>query len=195
MDDPARRGRGARDLRRVTGRRLLRAATRAALVLAELRAPYRGRSTPVNAWWGSFDLAVSLFSGLPADPPARDFIMRNAMDAQEVAVGWWPGDARYPSRVLCLRPSCARWILRPTSHREARGGRALGQYILDWDDVRASDDPHAYALDFARSAFVTPARSVNGIPRWRRAPTGPCRRSFERALSKDRATRPTRDSY
>src|SRR5215208_7796988 len=41
----------------------LAAATHAALVLAEFRAPYRGRSTPVNAWWGSFDLAVSLFSG------------------------------------------------------------------------------------------------------------------------------------
>ena len=43
------------------------AATQAALALAEYRAPYRGRSTPVNAWWGSFDLAVSLFSGQPAD--------------------------------------------------------------------------------------------------------------------------------
>ena len=72
------------------------AATQAALVLAAFRAPYRGRSTPVNAWWGSFDLAVSLFSGQPAEPPSQDFIMRNAMDAQEVAVGWWPGDARYP---------------------------------------------------------------------------------------------------
>src|SRR5689334_23751220 len=41
------------------------AAMRAALVLAAFRAPYRGRSTPVNAWWGSFDLAVSLYSGLP----------------------------------------------------------------------------------------------------------------------------------
>ena len=70
-------------------------ATRAALVLAAFRAPYRGRSTPVNAWWGSFDLAVSLFSGEPAEPPSQDFIMRNAMDAQEVAVGWWPGDARH----------------------------------------------------------------------------------------------------
>src|SRR5690242_1875868 len=69
--------------------------TRVALVLADFRAPYRGRSTPVNAWWGSFDLAVNLFSGLPADPPSDDFIMRNAMDAQEVAVGWWPGDQRY----------------------------------------------------------------------------------------------------
>ena len=43
------------------------AATQAALILAAFRAPYRGRSTPVNAWWGSFDLAVSLFSGLPAE--------------------------------------------------------------------------------------------------------------------------------
>src|SRR6478735_4746108 len=71
------------------------AATQAALVLAAFRAPFRGRSSPVNAWWGSFDLAVSLYSGLPADPPSEDFIMRNSMDSQEVAVGWWPGDQRY----------------------------------------------------------------------------------------------------
>src|SRR6516225_2226837 len=70
------------------------AATQAAAVLAAYRAPFRGRSTPVNAWWGSFDLSASLFSGLPAEPPSRDFIMRNAMDSQEIAVGWWPGDAR-----------------------------------------------------------------------------------------------------
>ena len=68
------------------------AATQAAVVLAAFRAPYRGRSTPVNAWWGSFDLAVSLFSGVSAEPPSDDFIMRNSMDSQEVAVGWWPGD-------------------------------------------------------------------------------------------------------
>ena len=71
-------------------------ATRAALVLAAARAPYRGRSTPANAWWGSFDLAVNVFSGRPADPPADDFIMRNAMDAQEIALGWWPGHSSYP---------------------------------------------------------------------------------------------------
>src|SRR4029079_2888170 len=47
-------------------------ATRAALVLAEFRAPFRGRSTPVNAWWGSFDLAVNMFSGRPAEPPRDD---------------------------------------------------------------------------------------------------------------------------
>src|SRR5205085_7039390 len=69
------------------------AATQAALVLAALRAPYRGRSTPVNAWWGTFDLAVSLFSGQAADPPSDEFIVRNSANAQQIEVGWWPGDA------------------------------------------------------------------------------------------------------
>ena len=71
------------------------AATRAALVLAEFRAPFRGRSTPVNAWWGSFDLAIHFFSGRPADPPSDDFIMRNGGDAQQVEIGWWPGDPKH----------------------------------------------------------------------------------------------------
>ena len=52
LDRPARRGRRARHLRRRPVATYFAAATRAALVLAEYRAPYRGRSTPVNAWWG-----------------------------------------------------------------------------------------------------------------------------------------------
>ena len=131
-------------------------ATRAALVLAAFRAPFRGRSTPVNAWWGSFDLAVNLFSGAPADPPSDDFIMRNAMDAQEVAVGWWPGDARHGSAAFyayahpapegigaaTLAPAAARW-----------DGEA-GLYVLEVEDIRGGPDPHADALRFARSFFA-----------------------------------------
>ena len=131
------------------------AATQAALVLAAFRAPYRGRSSPVNAWWGSFDLAVSLFSGLPVEPPSDDFIMRNAGNVQQVEVGWWPGDGRYGKAAffayahpapdgfgeVTLDPEAARW------------DSALGEYVLDWDDVRGAPDPHAYALEFARSAF------------------------------------------
>jgi len=131
------------------------AATQAALVLAAFRAPYRGRSTPVSAWWGSFDLAVGLFSGLPAEPPSDDFIMRNAGDAQQIEVGWWPGDGRYGRAAFyayahpapegfkgaTLDPDAARW------------DSTLGEYVLDWDDVRAAPDPRSYALEFARSAF------------------------------------------
>jgi hypothetical protein len=131
------------------------AATQAAAVLTAFRAPYRGRSTPVNAWWGSFDLAVSLFSGRPAEPPSADFIMRNAMDAQEIAIGWWPGDARHPTAAFyayahpategfggaALAPAAAHW------------DPALGEYLLEWEDVRSAAQPRAAALEFARSAF------------------------------------------
>jgi hypothetical protein len=131
------------------------AATQAALVLAAFRAPYRGRSTPVNAWWGSFDLAVNLFSGQPADPPSKDFIMRNAMDAQEVAIGWWPGDGRYAKAAFYAyaHPAPEGFAAATLSPPPARWESTLGEYLLDWDDVVASADPHAFALDFARSAF------------------------------------------
>jgi uncharacterized protein DUF5996 len=133
----------------------LAAATRAALVLADFRAPYRGRSTPVNAWWGGFDLAVNLFSGLPADPPRDDFITRNSMDAQEVAVGWWPGDARLGNAAFFAyaHPAPEGYDDATLSPAEAHWDPTLGVYILDWDDARASPDPHATALEFLRSAF------------------------------------------
>lgn len=131
------------------------AAQRAALVLAAYRAPYRGRSTPVNAWWGSLDLATSLFSGEPASPPSDDFIMRNAMDAQEVAVGWWPGDARYGRAAFYAyaHPAPDGFAAAQLNPPAARWDGALGEYLLDWDDVCASSDPHGAALAFARSAF------------------------------------------
>src|ERR1700744_6165610 len=69
------------------------AATQAALALAAFRAPYRGRSTPVNAWWGSFDLCVLMFSGAPAKPASDGFLTRNADEAQQIGLGWWPGNA------------------------------------------------------------------------------------------------------
>jgi hypothetical protein len=132
-----------------------RAATQAALVLGAFRAPYRGRSTPVNAWWGSFDLAVNLFSGLPADPPSEDFIMRNAMDSQEIAVGWWPGDPRYGRAAFYAyaHPAPAGFTDGSLEPASARWDGALGEYVLDWEDVRAAEDPHAFALEFARSAY------------------------------------------
>ncbi len=135
--------------------RYFAAATQAALVLAAFRAPYRGRSTPVNAWWGSFDLAVNLFSGLPADPPSQDFIMRNAMNVQEVAVGWWPGDARYekPAFYAYAHPAPGGFADATLPPSLARWDGELGEYVLDWDDVRAAADPHALALEFARSVF------------------------------------------
>jgi uncharacterized protein DUF5996 len=132
------------------------AATRAALVLAEFRAPYRGRSTQVNAWWGSFDLGVNLFSGDPADPPSDDFIMRNSMDSQEVAIGWWPGDPRYnPAAFYAYaHPAPDGFSDGQLSPAAAHWEPGLGLFVFDWDDVCSSSDPHAAGLEFAHSAFL-----------------------------------------
>jgi hypothetical protein len=120
------------------------AATRAAQVLAEFRAAHEGRSTPVNAWWGSFDVAVSLFSA----------------DSQEVAVGWWPGDPRYPKAAFYAyaRPSPDGFEVGEIAPAAARWHADLGEFVLDWDEVRSDDDPHAYALEFARSAWQLATR-------------------------------------
>jgi hypothetical protein len=152
------------------------AATRAAQVLAALRAPYRGRSTPVNAWWGSFDLAVSLFSGRQVEPPSRDFITRNAGDTEQIEVGWWPGDTRYPRAAFfayAYPPPDgfeAATLSPPAAHWDA----SLGEFILDWDHVRAAANPYDDALAFARSAVEHAcsvcrwdpelAASIGGVP-------------------------------
>jgi hypothetical protein len=80
--------------------------------------------------------------------------MRNSGDAEQVAVGWWPGDGRYPRAAFfayaypapdgvsdaTLSPAAAHW------------DGTLGEFILDWDDIREAPDPYGAALEFARSA-------------------------------------------
>ena len=130
----------------------LDAATRAALVLTAVRSPYRGRKTPVNAWWGSFDLAVSLFSGREAEPPSQDFIRRNAMDAQEIAFGWWPGDDRYPKPAFYAYVHPAQPGFDGAALAPGRWETGLGEYLLDWDEVIAAPDPAMVARGFLLGA-------------------------------------------
>jgi hypothetical protein len=132
------------------------AATRAALVLAALRAPYRGRCSPVNAWWGTFDLAVSLYSGLQVDPPSQDFIMRNAGSAQQIEVGWWPGDPRHPMPAFFGFASPAPDGFAEGSLTSGLGAwsEGLGEFILEWDDVITTSDPHTAALEFAQAVVA-----------------------------------------
>ena len=157
-------------------------------MLAAFRAPYRGRSTPVNAWWGSFDLAVSLFSGVPAEPPSDDFIMRNAMDAQEVAVGWWPGDAplRRAAFYAYAHPAPEGFAAATLSPPAARWDAELGEYVLDWDDVRAppTRTPPRSRSRARRSA--TPAWCAGGTRRCRPAPRARRRPSSSRLKTETR---------
>ena len=133
----------------------LAAATQAALVLAELRAPYAGRSTPVNAWWGTFDLAISLHSGRAVDPPSNGFITRNSANAEQIELGWWPGDARYPRPAFYgfVLPAPAGFEQGTTSPATASWNSDLGEFIFDWDDACRAPDPHAAAVEFGRSVI------------------------------------------
>ena len=150
------------------------AATLAAQVLAAYRAPYRGRSTPVNAWWGSFDLAVSLFSGLPADPrrttsscatrgrPAdrgRLVAGRRAVRPGGVLRVRAPGPARLRRRDPAPRPRAgtARWGVRPGLGRRPAPPRTRTR--PRWSSpVRPSG---------------TPVPSAGGTRRWRPARRDP----------------------
>ena len=95
-----------------------------------------------------------MFSGAPADPPSDGFITRNASDAQQVVVGWWPGDTSHRAAFYAYAypapPGFAGAALSPAA---ARWDETQGEYLLYWDDVRAAPDPHAAAVDFLRSAF------------------------------------------
>jgi hypothetical protein len=152
------------------------AATQAALVLAEFRAPFRGRATPVNAWWGTFDLAVQFFSGKPIDPPGDDFILRNAGDAELIQVGWWPGDEKHPGAAFFAyaHPAPEGFSEAELDPGPAHWDTDLGEFALDWEDIRSTPNPHELALEFAHSAFAHAcavcawdpvlAESAEGVP-------------------------------
>jgi hypothetical protein len=154
-------------------------ATQAALVLAALRAPYRGRSTPVNAWWGTFDLAVSLFSGQAVDPPSNDFITRNSANAKQIEVGWGPETPaiRNPPSSLSRSP-------RPTGSTKQRSRRPRHGGTPRWVNTSSTGTTSAAPTtrakqpstsDYQRSAM--PAWSAAGILTSPPAPRATRRRS------------------
>ncbi len=132
------------------------AATQAARALTAIRAPYRGRSSPVNAWWGSFDLAISLFSGRAVDPPSNAFIVRNSANAEQIEVGWWPGDSRYSRAAFFAYafPAPESFPGAVVSPPPARWDPDLGEYLFDWDDVIESPAPLEAAVEFGRSVIT-----------------------------------------
>jgi hypothetical protein len=82
--------------------------------------------------------------------------MRNAGTAQQIEVGWWPGDPRHPMPAFFGFASPAPGGFADGSLTSAMGrwSEELGEFILEWDDVITSSDPHAVALEFARAVVA-----------------------------------------
>src|SRR5260370_1069113 len=87
-------------------------------------------------------------------PSSDESIMRNPGHAQQMEAGWWPGDGRYPRAAFLAYayPAPDGFAAATLSPAAAHWDAGLGEYVLDWDDARASPAPHRTALDFAQSS-------------------------------------------
>jgi hypothetical protein len=158
--DPARVGRYWDVLRRV------------ATVLAEFRARFTGKASPVQFYWGSFDLAATRYSGRPASPPPdADVITRHSYTAEQSTVGFWPGGTwlggtrvGQPVFFAYTYPEPPGLRQQPVAPTAARFDTDLGEFVVGYDDVRRAGDPRQAILDFAQSAYEAGAR----LQRWPR---------------------------
>ena len=127
------------------------------LVMKEHRAQFRGRTTPVQFFWGTFDLALIRYSGRSVDPrPGAGLIERVSGDAEAICAGWWPGDERTPYPAffayaypappgiddISIEPASASW------NAEAR------EFLLPYEAVREAKQPRQTILDFFRTTYA-----------------------------------------
>jgi hypothetical protein len=141
--------------------RFWRILTQVDRVFASFRARFTGKCSPVHFFWGSFDLAVTRFSGRPAPPrPDADAITRFSYNAELISLGFWPGggDVDGAAFYSYTFPEPDGFRTQHVLPPEARYHESLGLYLLMYDTVRASDDPEKLILDFAQSTYEAGAR-------------------------------------
>lgn len=134
-------------------------------VMKEHHARFRGRTTPVQFFWGSFDLALTRYSGRPAEPrPGAGLIERVGGDAEEICAGWWPGDQRVPYPAFYAYAYPAPEGIESVSIRpdEASWNSTVGEFLLPYDAARAQPDPRRAILDFLESTYSGAA----GLLKW-----------------------------
>ncbi len=130
--------------------------SKVAAVMNEHRAHFRGRSTPVHFFWGSFDLALSRFSGRPAEPaPGSGVIARLGADAEQICAGWWPGDERvpYPASYAYAYPA-PDGIEKIPVQPSGAAWNPIGEFLLPYETARQADDPRRAILDFLGSTYA-----------------------------------------
>jgi len=132
---------------------VLRASER---VMQDFRSRFIGKSSPVHFFWGSFDLAVTRFSGRPAPPrPDADVITREAYSHEVISHGWWPGQGPLgkPSFYSYTAPAPDGLSEARVQPDQAFYSKDLGEYLLMYDDVRTSADPDAALMQFLQSTY------------------------------------------
>lgn len=151
----------------VYAQRFWRILVQTEAVLQRYRAPFLGKSSPVHFFWGSFDLALTLFSGRRAPArPGADRLTQEAYSHEVISCGFWPGDDRFPAPAFYAyaAPEPLGLSLAPLHPEEAFYSHELGEFLLRYEDVRNASSPAQTLLDFFQSTYEAGAT----LARWDR---------------------------
>jgi uncharacterized protein DUF5996 len=129
-------------------------------VFKQFRARFLGKSSPVHFFWGSFDLAVTRFSGRRApERPGADAITREAYSHEVISAGWWPGGAGVdgPAFYAYAAPEPAGLAARKVCPEAAFYHPELKEFVLMYDEVRSAPHPDRTLLEFLQSTYEAAA--------------------------------------
>jgi hypothetical protein len=134
-------------------------------VMAEFRSRFIGKASPVHFFWGSFDLAVTRFSGRIAPPPkgvtphVASWVMAEAYSHEVSSCGFWPGNGGYGRAAFYVYayPEPAGYGDTPLRAAGAFYDKNLGQFILPYDAVRLARDPDKLLFDFLQETYAAAA--------------------------------------
>lgn len=138
-------------------------------VFKHFRTGFLGKCSPVHLFWGSFDLAVTRFSGRSAPrhrggvPHLPDAVTREAYSHEVSSAGFWPGGGGYDDAAFYAYayPTPNGFASTPVEPAGAFYSEKLGEFILPYTTVRAAADPDATLLRFLRSTYVAAANCGN----------------------------------
>jgi hypothetical protein len=134
---------------------------RVAPVMQEFRAGFIGKCSPVHFFWGSFDLAVTRFSGRKApERPGADPITKEAYSHEVISHGFWPGSGAIQTAAFYSYTAPEPAGLKEARVLPAQAGydRDLSEFILPYDAVRSADDPAKALTSFLESTYEAGAR-------------------------------------
>lgn len=142
-------------------------------VFSRFRTSFHGKTSPVHFFWGSFDLAVTRFSGRRAPlhpggiPHLPDGVVQEAYSHEVSSAGFWPGGGpvEYAAYYSYAYPMPEGFPSAPIQPPEGFFSAALGEFLLPYDAVRNARDPARYLLDFLESTYAAAAE----LGRWDRA--------------------------
>jgi Family of unknown function (DUF5996) len=151
-----------------TVERFFRILSNSDRVFKQFRTGFVGKASPVHFFWGSFDLAVTRFSGRRAPrhpggvPHLADDVACEAYSHEVSSAGFWPGSGAidYPAFYCYAYPEPAGFRTAKVRPEAAFFSEALGEYILPYDAVRTADDPDRALLDFLHSTYEAAANAA-----------------------------------